>query len=102
MAQTKIILASASPRRKYLLEMLFNNFGLKFDVIPANIVEDIPKKNDNFGYFVEYLAQQKAENIAKLHKGIIIGADTIVILNKTIMGKPENKKKAVEMFFCII
>jgi len=97
LAQTKIILASASPRRKYLLEMLFNNFGLKFDVIPANIVEDIPKKNDNFGYFVEYLAQQKAENIGKLHKGIIIGADTIVILNKTIMGKPENKKKAVEM-----
>jgi len=95
--KNRIILASSSPRRRELLEGLLNNFGLKFVVIPANIAEYIPKKIRNFRKFVTELAYQKAHLIAKKHRGIVIGADTIVVLNGTVLGKPQNKIEAHRM-----
>jgi septum formation protein len=93
----KIILASASPRRKYLLGVLLKNFGLKFVVKPSNIAEYISRKIANFGKFAEDLAFLKASEIAKKHRGLIIAADTIVVLKNRVLGKPETKTEAVKM-----
>ncbi|MFI5211864.1 MAG: Maf family protein [Ignavibacteria bacterium] len=95
--KNRIILASSSPRRKELLKVLLSNFGLKFVVKPANITEYIPKKAVNFAKFVSDLAFQKAANVAKKHKGLVIGADTIVVFKGGILGKPKNEKDAVRM-----
>ena len=92
-----IILASSSPRRKALLRGLLKNFGLKFVVKPSNIVEYIPKKTVNFGKFAINLALEKAANIAISSSGIIIGADTIVVLNGKILGKPASSSDAIRM-----
>lgn len=87
----KIILASTSPRRKELLEMT----GLKFQVEAPQadekiLPEETPKE------YVERLALEKALSVAKNHPDdIVIGCDTVVILNgKTILGKPRDKKDA--------
>jgi septum formation protein len=93
----RIILASSSPRRKLLLNALLKNFGLKFAVKPANIVENIPQKVKNFGVFAANLAEFKALETAKREKGIIIGADTIVVINGKILGKPVNKADAIRI-----
>ncbi len=93
----KIVLASASPRRKALLKGLLKNFGLKFVVKPSNIAEYIPKKTVNFGKFVVDLAFEKAANIAESSGGIIIGADTIVVHKGRILGKPVSISDAYRM-----
>lgn len=90
----KIILASASPRRKLLLNALLKNFGLKFVVKPANIDEYIPPKVQNFGLFAANLAEKKALDVQSREKGIIIAADTIVVFGGKIMGKPVSKAHA--------
>jgi len=97
MARNNIILASASPRRKELLEMLFRNFGLKFSVRPAQIEELLPEKSDMPQKIVSEFARQKALSSGKKYKGIIIGADTIVVLNKRILGKPQSDNDARNM-----
>ena len=81
----KIILASASPRRKELLEQI----GLSFQIEPArgeeHITSVIPRE------VVEELSYQKAMEVAELHKEedtLILGADTIVVYEDKIMGKP--------------
>jgi len=93
----RIILASSSPRRKYLLKMILSNFGLKFDIIPANIIEYIPQNTAKYSFFVKKLALMKAKSISKIRDGIVIGADTIVVLNGTVLGKPNSKKEAGKM-----
>lgn len=93
-AKKRIILASSSPRRKKLLGGLLKNFGLKFVVKPANIAEYMPKKSANYGKFASDLALEKAVFIALRHKGIVIGADTIVVMNGKILDKPANKFEA--------
>ncbi len=93
----RIILASASPRRKLLLRGLLNNFGLKFVVKPANIVEHIPEKINDFGMFASNLAYEKGIAVAKKEKGIIIAADTIVVSDKKVLGKPANREEAYGM-----
>ncbi|KXK55470.1 MAG: septum formation protein [Chlorobi bacterium OLB5] len=90
----RIILASSSPRRKLLLKALFANFGLKFDIIPANIVEYLPENIKKFGNFAANLAELKALEVAVRINGLIISADTIVVYNNQVIGKPENKKDA--------
>lgn len=91
----RIILASASPRRRELLKVLLNNFGLKFVVKPANIVEYIPKKVVKFGKFAADLALLKAAEVAKKNEGLVIGADTIVVFKGRILGKPKDEIDAV-------
>lgn len=90
----KLILASASPRRKELLE----NLGYVFQIIPADIDETIngtksPKE------IVKELALQKATYVADSvnYPAIIIGSDTIVVVDNTILGKPENNEDACNM-----
>ncbi|HWA07537.1 MAG TPA: Maf family protein [Ignavibacteria bacterium] len=93
----KIILASSSPRRKLLLNALLKNFGLKFDVIQANIVEYIPERVKNYGKFAADLAELKALEVAVNNDGLIIAADTIVVYKDRILGKPESSAGAVKM-----
>ncbi|MEO8512891.1 MAG: Maf family protein [Ignavibacteria bacterium] len=93
----RIILASSSPRRKLLLKALLKNFGLKFEVIPANIVEYIPEKVKNFGVFAANLAEIKALEVSTRKIGIILAADTIVVTNGRVLGKPEDRADAVRM-----
>lgn len=89
----KLILASASPRRKELLAKT----GLAFDIIPAKGEETMTKTIPV--EVVMELSQQKAGEIAEKQTEdcIIIGADTIVAKGETIMGKPKNAQDAYHM-----
>ncbi len=87
----KLILASNSPRRK---EILKNN-GFIFDVIPSNI-EETPPKNASPEEYVKYLAKLKATDVYLKHKNVVLGADTIVVLNNKILGKPKDKFDAYQ------
>lgn len=90
MPSNKIILASASPRRKELLAGL----GFDFDIIPSN-VEEIYPENIVLDKVPEYLAELKANALSGKHKeAIIISADTVVILENEILGKPADLKEA--------
>jgi len=89
----KIFLASKSPRRRKLLKQL----GLNFKSFSVDLQEDIfdgehPVKT------VKRLALHKSEAaIKKVKKGIVITADTIVVLDKEIIGKPKDKKDAFKI-----
>lgn len=86
-----IILASASPRRKQLLEMI----NLHFDINPSNVNEDF-QINLSPDEFVQYYAKEKSLDIARKYKDrLVIGADTIVVLDGKILGKP---KDSIESF----
>jgi septum formation protein len=86
----EITLASASPRRKDLLKQI----GLEFNVITSNVDEDIQDYTSPED-LVEKLSYIKAEDVAKCtKKGIIIGADTVVVHNDKILGKPTNEEDA--------
>lgn len=89
----KIYLASASPRRQALLKQI----GLNFNVIPSK-VKEIIKENLCPGELVENLALDKARDVAGiLGDGIVIGADTVVVLDNQIMGKPLDSAEAALM-----
>ena len=80
----KIILASTSPRRRSLLEKI----GVQFEIIPSTIEEDISLKL-NPDKFVEHYAELKAKNVSQnRHDSLVIGADTVVVFNGSILGKP--------------
>lgn len=86
-----IILASKSPRRQELLNML----GLNFTQISAEIDEIIlPEELPNQA--VQRIAVEKAKKVAEqvTNDSIIISADTIVVCNGIILGKPSNKEEA--------
>jgi len=88
-----IILASGSPRRKQLLEQI----NLEFEVIPSQIYEDF-SLNLSPTDFVEYYAQEKAKDVANSYPDKwVIGADTIVVFESHILGKPKNKKDSFQM-----
>lgn len=89
----KIILASGSPRRKQILEQV----GLSFTVEVSDY-EEKPIPGVVPSEFVETLSLGKAKAVAKNHEdGIIIGADTIVVLDNQILGKPKTKEDAKGM-----
>lgn len=89
----KIILASASPSRKELLEKA----GLTFAVEVSNYKEDnqlplSPRK------LVQFLSAEKAKAVGKRHQdAIVIGADTVGVLKGTLLGKPKSKVHAKKM-----
>ena len=89
----ELILASASPRRKELLEKI----GLPFTVQPAKGEERITQKSP--AAVVMELSRQKAEEIAAAQTGdcIIIGADTVVAKGEKIMGKTKDAADAKQM-----
>ncbi|PIY19536.1 hypothetical protein COZ13_04895 [Candidatus Desantisbacteria bacterium CG_4_10_14_3_um_filter_40_18] len=89
-----IILASASPQRKKLLEQI----GLEFTVIPGMVDESmsdgLPPEEQ-----VQEIALKKAQWVAEENPGfeVVIGADTIVVYQDRILGKPHNLEEAGEM-----
>lgn len=88
-----IILASRSPRRIHLLHQI----GLSFTVQESGVDEHIP---DGIApeEVVRRLSLEKASRVAeRLHDGIVIGADTIVVLDGKILGKPSSKGEAISM-----
>lgn len=94
----RIILASQSPRRRELLTQI----GLKFEVIPSTVEEVITSINPV--EVVQELAQQKARDVAEVaaketpkESLLVIGADTIVVYEGKILGKPGDKEDAVRM-----
>jgi septum formation protein len=88
-----IILASQSPRRKILLRQI----GMKFRVIPSRTAE-ILSLNQTPGENAKRIALEKAREVAtRLRKGIVIGADTIVVLDHHVLGKPKSKDDARRM-----
>jgi len=89
----KIILASSSPRRKQILKQV----GLDF-VVEVSDYEEKSLPGVIPSEFVETLSLGKAKAVAKNHNNaIIIGADTIVVLDNQILGKPKTKEDAKEM-----
>jgi len=90
----EIILASASPRRKELLKQL----NINFEVIPSQIEENIDKENFS-PEMIEKLALEKAQDVADKinYPAVIIGADTVVVIDNKILGKPEDKEEAFQM-----
>lgn len=89
----KIILASASPRRRELLKYAVP----EFDVIPADIDETLPADTPA-EKSAEYLAVQKAKHIAALYPdSLVIGSDTVVISEGEILGKPRDEADAARM-----
>lgn len=88
-----LILASQSPRRKLLLRQI----GLTFTVRPSDVREDLwdhetPRHN------AKRIALSKAVKVAgEVKSGIVIGADTIVVLGKSILGKPRSATEARRM-----
>lgn len=93
MTTPRIILASQSPRRAELLRML----GLRFDAIPANIDETYLAGEQPAAH-AERLARGKAEVIAQREPGgVVIGSDTVVVLDREVLGKPRDESEAVGM-----
>ena len=88
-----LILASKSPRRRYLLEQA----GLAFSVMPSNIDETkIPLSSPES--YVRILSEAKADTVSQMFpEKWVIGADTIVLNNGDILGKPESKDDARTM-----
>jgi septum formation protein len=76
---------------------MLRQIGLRFKVIPAHVDEDY-KKGELPKEHVERLAKKKAEKVAALYPDSwILGADTIVVLDGNILGKPEGKADAKKM-----
>ena len=89
----KIILASQSPRRRYLLERA----GLKFKVVPSTLDEAAVVRPDP-AETVQALALAKAGEIADRHpESWVIGADTVVVVEGRVLGKPATRAEAAEM-----
>ncbi len=86
----RLILASASPRRVELLSRITTDFI----AVPSDIDEvasSAPERQ------VVQLARDKAGAVARRHHGVIIGADTIVVIDNEILGKPRSRTNAREM-----
>ncbi|AEH44249.1 maf protein [Thermodesulfatator indicus DSM 15286] len=88
-----LTLASQSPRRKELLA----NLGLVFSVEPAKINEPPPESETPKHYALK-LARLKANEVAsQVKEGVVLAADTIVVYQDEILGKPQNEEDAFRM-----
>jgi septum formation protein len=92
-SDVKVILASGSPRRRQLLELI----GIEHETRPSNIDESIKGKETPRKH-AERLAREKAAAIAKIEpEAITIAADTIVVIDRKILGKPSSAVDAGSM-----
>jgi septum formation protein len=88
-----LVLASASPRRRELL----HNAGFEFTVQPANVPE-LLLEGETAGEFVERLAREKALTVFQQRPhDLVLGADTIVVVEGAILGKPQDAEDALRM-----
>lgn len=98
---TEFVLASASPRRKELLEKM----GLRFSVVVSDVDESVVKRDMPVSLYVQELAMLKAaatvKQLLKNKKAVIIAADTIVTLDGLILGKPEDGEHALKMLYAL-
>ncbi len=91
--QVNVILASGSPRRRQLVQLV----GIDHDVVPSDIDETI-RSGELPEQYCERLAREKAEHIAKdKPESVVIGADTIVVIDDQILGKPRDVEDAARM-----
>ena len=90
MSGQRIVLASRSPRRIELLSRITPDF-----LIVGSAVEE--KASGSPEEQVVALARAKAHDVARKHKGIVIGADTVVVLDGEILGKPRSRDEARSM-----
>jgi septum formation protein len=94
MSFTKVVLASASPRRKELLKLILDDFTIH----PSDFDESLISLDIEPQIHVQYSSEKKAMDVAMSYSDcIIIGADTIVCVDNEILGKPENKNSAFTM-----
>lgn len=90
---SSFILASASPRRQQLLREI----GLQFDVIPGDVNEDFLLDELPVDY-VTRMSREKSYAIAEqMPDAWVLGADTIVIIDGEVLGKPQTRENAREM-----
>ncbi len=92
--ETTVVLASGSPRRREILEQI----GLDFSVMVSHADETIPEGTEPY-YAVQTLAFLKAADVAKGadESAIVIGADTVVVVDDEILGKPKDAEDAKGM-----
>lgn len=95
MSDRRLVLASQSPRRRLILTMA----GFEFDILPSQISE-IPDENLNLTSRIRQLAHDKAEACLKMRtdlKGqgfLLLSADTVVVLDDQVLGKPKDENEA--------
>ena len=90
----KIILASKSPRRKKLLKILLQNFSTE----SSGFLETLVGETDDPLEYVKALSVGKASAVLKRNiDSVVISADTVVMLGKSVLGKPKSVEEAVEM-----
>ena len=93
MTECRVVLASGSPRRHDLLNLV----GIAHEVRPANIDETM-RSRETPHHHAERLAREKASAVATRDPGLItIGADTIVVVNRKVLGKPTDADHAAVM-----
>ncbi|MDQ6771287.1 MAG: Maf family protein [Gemmatimonadota bacterium] len=93
MSICRVVLASASPRRRELLNLI----GIAHEVVPANIDESMRTREAPRRH-AERLAREKASAIATRDPDLItIGADTIVVIDRRVLGKPADAGQAAQM-----
>ncbi|SOB57143.1 conserved protein of unknown function [Pseudodesulfovibrio profundus] len=93
-SEKEIVLASGSPRRKELLQGL----GLDLTIQPSTLDEPLPEDDESPQEYALRMAEMKTRDVANQHPdATVIGADTIVVLNDRIMGKPHNEEDALNM-----
>jgi septum formation protein len=91
--KARIILASNSPRRRELLDAV----GIEFEVIPADVDESM-ETGETVGDHVMRLASRKARAISSREPGaVVVGADTIVVVDNAVLGKPTDEADAARM-----
>lgn len=89
----RVILASASPRRRDLLGLI----GITHDVLPANVPE-APRHDESPRAYAERLAREKAEAVAwAAPDALVIGADTVVVVDGHLLEKPADAADAARM-----
>jgi len=91
MTEPRVILASASPRRRELLSLV----GIRHDVLPANIDESY-QQGETPRQHAERLAREKASAI-RVDDAVIVGSDTIVVVDGDVLGKPADRAHAESM-----
>jgi septum formation protein len=93
-----LVLASSSPRRKQLLELL----NVPFNVVDSNVDETV-EFGPSPAEIAKMLANRKAQSVANMigPGHIVIGADTIVVLNHRVLGKPNDRNDAIEMLLAL-
>ena len=93
MSQSKLVLASESPRRRELLALL----GFEFSVVPSR-AEETPEEGETPTDFVRRAARDKGIEVAKrVSESVVLSADTIVVIDDEILGKPIDERDAIRM-----